>query len=64
MESIPELLQRLQIWALVLTYVANMMTRLQYTEKKKKKVLIYKEIQKGAAASAKSYMTNGLLMYD
>jgi len=39
------------------------MPRLQYTDKKKKKnVLIYKEIQKGAAASAKSYMTNGLLI--
>jgi hypothetical protein len=30
------------------------------TDKKEKKILIYKEIQKGVAA--KSYMTNGLLI--
>jgi hypothetical protein len=37
---------------------------LYYTliKKKKKNFLIYKEIQKGAVA--KSYMTNGLLIYD
>jgi hypothetical protein len=29
---------------------------------KKKKILIYKEMPKGAVA--KSYMTNGLLIYD
>ncbi len=34
-----------------------------HTDKKEKKVfLTYKEIQKGAVA--KSYMTNGLLIYD
>jgi hypothetical protein len=34
-----------------------------HTDKKEKNVfLIYKEIQKGAVA--KSYMTNGLLIYD
>ncbi len=34
-----------------------------YTDKKEDQIfLIYKEIQKGAVA--KSYMTNGLLMYD
>ncbi len=34
-----------------------------YTDKKDNKIfLIYKEIQKGAVA--KSYMTNGLLIYD
>jgi hypothetical protein len=31
-------------------------------KKEKEKFLIYKEIQKGAVA--KSYMTNGLLIYD
>ncbi len=34
-----------------------------YTDKKENKIfLIYKEIQKGVAA--KSYMTNGLLIYN
>jgi hypothetical protein len=34
-----------------------------YTDKKENKIfLIFKEIQKGAIA--KSYMTNGLLVYD
>jgi hypothetical protein len=34
-----------------------------YTDKKENKIfLIYKDIQKGAVA--KSYMTNGLLIYD
>jgi hypothetical protein len=34
-----------------------------YTDKKENKIsLLYKEIQKGAVA--KSYVTNGLLIYD
>ncbi len=33
-----------------------------YTDKKEKKFLIYKEIQKGAVAQ--SYMTNGLFIND
>ncbi len=36
--------------------------RIQYTDKKENKIfLIYREIQSGAVA--KSYMTNGLLIY-
>ncbi len=35
-----------------------------YTDKKDNKIfLIYKEIQKGAVAKWKSYMTNGLLIF-
>ncbi len=39
------------------------MFQVNYTDQKENKiVLIYKETQKGAVA--KSYMTNGLLIYD
>ncbi len=41
----------------------NWIFRAENTDKKENKIfLIYKEIQKGAVA--KSYMTNGLLIYD
>jgi hypothetical protein len=43
-------------------YVCNSRTGSIYTDKKENQIfLIYKEIQKGAVA--KSYMTNGLLIY-
>jgi hypothetical protein len=46
-----------------LRYVATSMERrVVYNDKKEKKIfLMYKEIQKGSVA--KSYMTNGLLIY-
>jgi hypothetical protein len=48
---------------LVLATTKAMKSCSLYTDKKDNKIfLIYKEIQKGAVA--KSYMTNGLLIYD
>jgi hypothetical protein len=43
------------------TFTKDRGWRARYTDKKKKKFFIYKEIQKGPIA--KSYLTKGLLIY-